>query len=78
LPIVTISDSLAYELKAKVGDLIYVSDKRSWLGGLYSSHLIIDSIIEDSRKTIQLDKETGSVIIKKKRIHHEVLVEKLY
>jgi hypothetical protein len=78
LPIVHISQSLSNELKAKEGDLIYVSDKRWWLGGLNSSHLIVESIYEDSKKCIQLDRETGKVIIKKNRLHHQVLVEKLY
>jgi len=78
LPTVNISQSLSNELKAKEGDLIYVSDKRWWLGGLNSSHLIVESIYEDSKKCIQLDRETGKVIIKKNRLHHQVLVEKLY
>ncbi|HIA94670.1 MAG TPA: sodium:solute symporter family protein [Candidatus Marinimicrobia bacterium] len=78
LPIVHISQSLSHELNAKEGDLLYVSDTRWWLGGLYSSHMIIESIFEDSTKCIQLDRETGNVIIKKNRQHHEVLVEKLY
>ena len=47
LPIVCISKALSERLEAQVGALIYVSDKRAWLGGLRSAHAIV-SAIDDS------------------------------
>ena len=36
--IVTVAPSAAEKLKARTGDLVYVCDKRWWLGGLRSMH----------------------------------------
>ena len=46
LPVVTLSPGLAGELGAKVGDLVYISDARAWLGGLKASHAVIDGLDE--------------------------------
>ncbi|MCP4867360.1 MAG: sodium/solute symporter [Proteobacteria bacterium] len=48
LPTVTLSRALADALGgAVVGDLVYVTDARSWLGGLRSGHGIVGAIDED-------------------------------
>jgi len=39
----SVSSALAESLAAKIGDVIYVSDSRAWLGGLRSVHTKIDS-----------------------------------
>ena len=46
LPVVTLDAGLAGQLNAKVGDLVYLSDARAWLGGLKASHAVIDAVDE--------------------------------
>ncbi|MEA1880920.1 MAG: sodium:solute symporter family protein [Candidatus Marinimicrobia bacterium] len=77
LPLVDISESLAMKLKSTEGDLLYISDKRKWLGGLYSTHAVVGNIFKHSDKLIQLDRKTGQLIITKNRINQKLLVEKL-
>lgn len=52
---VRISESLAEELGAEVGEMVYVSDTRRWLGGLRSSHAVVSEIVSDwSEPTVEL------------------------
>ena len=44
LPGVRISQSLADELQAAPGALLYVSDARAWLGGLRSGHATVEAV----------------------------------
>lgn len=44
LPVVTLDEGLAATIGANVGDLVYLSDARAWLGGLKASHAVIDGI----------------------------------
>ena len=44
LPGVRISQSLADELQAAPGALLYVSDSRAWLGGLRSGHATVEAV----------------------------------
>jgi len=76
---VHISQNLADQLKAKPKDFIYISDARSWLGGLNSTHAIIskiDSEIEDS--IIHMGPNTYNQVVRPKRVNLPVVVEKLY
>lgn len=43
-PVAYISSTVATNLIAKEGDLLYISDSRAWLGGLRSTHAIIGGI----------------------------------
>ena len=78
LALVDISTSLARELEAGPGDLLYISDRRWWLGGLYSAHTVIRAVFDESKKVIEIDRETSQAVITKKRVDRELLVEKLY
>ena len=78
LALVDISTSLARELEAGPGDLLYISDRRWWLGGLYSAHTVIRAVFDESKKVIEIDRETRQAVITKKRVDRELLVEKLY
>jgi len=49
-PIVTLSNTLAKQLGVVTGDLLYVTDSRSWLGGLRASHAVVGSL-EDSSES---------------------------
>ena len=73
-----ISTSLARKLEAGPGDLLYISDRRWWLGGLYSAHTVIRAVFDESKKVIEIDRETSQAVITKKRLDRELLVEKLY
>ena len=44
LPVVFVGSQLAADLDASVGDLVYLTDERAWLGGLKASHAIIDGV----------------------------------
>jgi solute:Na+ symporter, SSS family len=46
-PVAYISSTVATNLTAKKGDLLYISDSRAWLGGLRSTHAIIGGINPD-------------------------------
>ncbi len=78
LPLVDISNALARELEGIEGDLLYISDKRKWLGGLYSTHAVVGGIFKHSDNLIQLDRETSELVITKNRINEILIVEKMY
>ena len=78
LPMVGISNALATDLEGVEGDLLYISDKRKWLGGLYSTHAVVGEIFKHSDNLIQLDRETSELVITKNRINEILIVEKLY
>lgn len=78
LLLVDISNALARELEGMEGDLLYISDKRKWLGGLYSTHAVVGEIFKHSDNLIQLDRETSELVITKNRINEILIVEKMY
>ncbi|MCA9733291.1 MAG: sodium:solute symporter family protein [Deferribacteres bacterium] len=79
LPLVDISKSLAKELQANPGDLLYLSDSRWWLCGLHSSHAVVGKIIADEAESIiEMDKETADLIVLPKRRKQLISVEKLH
>ena len=54
---------LADTLGAKSGDLVYVSERRAWLGGVHSTHAIVGdvtaggAVIESGRFRVEVDPE---------------------
>jgi SSS family solute:Na+ symporter len=50
----TLSRGLADQIQAEVGDLVYVTDPRWWLGGLKSGHVRVERIEETSSGRIDL------------------------
>ena len=80
LPAVRISQSLAARLDAKPRDLIYVSDSRSWLGGLRSTHAIVAQIsaLPDAELSIELPPAAYAAVITARRKDRAVTVERLY
>ena len=53
------------KMKANVGDLIYLSDKRKWLGGLKSIHSVFGEPHD----------EDGQVYLTSDQIRHGLFVE---
>jgi Na+/proline symporter len=77
--LVRISRGLADALEAGPGDLLYVSDRRSWLGGLNSAHAIVDSIMEDEgTETIELSTTIWDSVIKGNRKEEPLRIERMY
>jgi SSS family solute:Na+ symporter len=80
LPPVRISSPLAEALRAKPGDLLYVTDTRRWLGGLRSTHAIVGQIADasDRQSTIALGPTALAAVVSPRRKDKPVRVERLY
>ena len=79
LPVANLSRSVADALDAKEGDLIYVSDRRWWLGGLRSSHAVVGEInIDGDEAVIEIGPDTWPNVVSPHRADREVVVERLY
>ena len=74
MPTVTLSPAAAERLKASEGDIVYVADKRWWLGGLRSLHarLVVST---ESKEEITASPE--AIAIARLRIGEAVVVEKI-
>lgn len=75
LPEARISRALAELLQAGEGDLLYVSDRRFWLGGLNSAHVVVAGIDEGEEPTVELGPRARSAIGEGKAL---VAVQRLY
>ena len=78
LPIIRISRALAEQLEAKVDDLIYVSDKRAWLGGLRSTHAMVSEIDDSLEGESVVMGEAMWTLIVKGREDAVLRVKRLY
>lgn len=78
LPVVQVSTALAEALDAKSGDLVYLTDRRRWLGGLYSAHAIISEIVEGADPTVFIRSETYSSVVSPNRADMPITVDRLY
>jgi len=79
LPVVNISQPLADALQAENGDLIYITDRRKWLGGLHSAHAIIGQVVDQANDAfVEIPPQTLSVVVTPKRRNKAIIVEKLY
>jgi hypothetical protein len=75
---VRISEPLARALAAEPGDLVYVTDRRAWLGGLRSAHAVVDGIYPDETASIELGPKTHDVVVAPRRRSEPLRVERLY
>jgi SSS family solute:Na+ symporter len=78
LPAMRISSALATALKASQGDLLYVSDSRWWLGGLYSTHGVVKDVFDAEEKHLQMEADIADLVMTKKRRDLPVHIERLY
>ncbi|MEZ4265837.1 MAG: sodium/solute symporter [Myxococcota bacterium] len=61
------------------GDLLYVTDRRAWLGGLRSTHLMIDEVSADlSGHTLELAPDAWEAVIAPHRSDAQLRVRRLY
>ena len=77
-PLITISTPLAAALQAQVGDVINVSDRRWWFGGLRSVTGRIDVVTERESSIVQLSPASFRRVAGARRGDRPVVVERLY
>jgi hypothetical protein len=77
-PLVRISRSLATSLDAGAGDLLHISDRRRWLGGLRSSHGVVEEIVDGDAPRVELGPRVFAEVAGRGRERHPVRVERLY
>jgi len=79
LPVVQVSSGLAKAVGGlKEGDLLYLSDRRAWLGGLRSSHVVVGSVIDGDTATVSMGPAPWNVVIASGREQTELRIRKLY
>jgi Na+/proline symporter len=79
LPTITISGALATQLAAGVGDLVYVTDKRWWFGGLRSAHARVHAIdAMDTLNRVHLSPEMRERILAGGSEDRPLQVKRLY
>lgn len=78
LPVVKLSASVMEQIRTKVGDPVYVTDTRWWLGGLHSMHVVVGGESDSSDDVVEIGPEAFDLIVTRRR-HDKVLkVERLY
>ncbi|MFC1705644.1 sodium:solute symporter [Planctomycetota bacterium] len=79
LPCVALTKPLADRLDAGLGDLLYLSDRRWWLGGLRSTHAIVGEIDGDETKPlVTMGPQTFPLVVTPRRAEQLVVIERLY
>jgi solute:Na+ symporter, SSS family len=79
LPVVRVSARLADDLKAQIGDVLYVSDCRWWLGGLRSTHAVLGEIQQDSGEAcILLGPAARKMVVARGRQDRPLRIQRLY
>ena len=67
--VLEVSRDFAEKMKAGIGDIVYVSDKRWWLGGLRSIHTKISGIHAGEQDLIKISHDLvdeGELLIKRR------------
>jgi hypothetical protein len=78
LPVVLLSSAVMERLRAKVGDPVYITDTRWWLGGLQSMHVIVGGQSESGEDVVEMGPETYETIVTGRRQDRPLKVERLY
>jgi SSS family solute:Na+ symporter len=61
------------------GDLLYVTDRRVWLGGLRSTHLMVDSVADDlTGASVELAPDAWEAVIAPRRSSARLRIRRLY
>lgn len=74
----TVSAALAKAVEASEGDILYVSDRRAWLGGLYATHVVVAAIADDPAMWVQLGEEAHEAVVRPGREAVPLAVQRLY
>ncbi|MDF1738579.1 MAG: sodium:solute symporter family protein [Verrucomicrobiales bacterium] len=78
LPTVRLSATVMAQLRAKVGDPVYITDTRWWLGGLQSMHVVVGGQCESDADVIELGPDTHGAVVTAGRHDRPLKVERLY
>ncbi len=79
LPAVALSQAAIDALETRLGDLIYVSDRRWWLGGLRSAHAIVGEVLSgENEPVIAMGPETFASVVAPGRQAEALTVTRLY
>ena len=82
LPVVKVSAAVLEKLRAKVGDPVYITDTRAWLGGLNSMHVRIGGLIEsdadDEIDIVEIGPDNFDQIVTGRRGDKPVKIERFY
>ena len=73
-----ISRGLGASIDASAGDLLYVTDRRAWLGGLNSTHVIVSEVTDDTEPFVQLGSVAYDAVVRPGRADLAVSVRRLY
>lgn len=75
---IRISSSVARELDAHVGDLVYITDSRWWTGGLHSAHVIVAEISSNGGEATVAMEQSAYRNVVGRRLGQAVKLERLY
>lgn len=78
LPVVRLTSSVMQQLRAEVGNPVYITDTRWWLGGLNSMHVIVGEALEGEGDRVELGPNTFKLIVTGRREDKMIKVERLY
>lgn len=78
LPVVKLSASVIEQLRTKVGDPVYVTETRWWLGGLHSIHVVVGGESDNSDDVVEIGPEAFELIVTRRRHDNVLKVERLY
>lgn len=78
LPVVQLSATVMERLRAKVGDPVYITDTRWWLGGLQSMHVVVGGQCESTEDVVEIGPETYEAVVTSRRGDRPLKVERLY
>jgi len=73
-----IGPAVAARLDASVGDLLYVSDCRAWLGGLNSVHVLVSEIVEGLESEVEVGDVAYDTVVRPGRTGEPVTVRRFY
>ena len=75
-PPVVISRGLSEAVGVNQGDEIYICDTRWWLGGLNSTHALIEQVSDADEPRIEMDRHTFRRVVTPRRKNQPVRVER--
>jgi solute:Na+ symporter, SSS family len=78
LPTAVVSSALATSIEAEVGDLLFVSDRRWWFGGLHATHVRVREIVGGDAAWVRLGPDAREAVVRPGRESEAVVVQRLY
>ena len=80
LPAIRVSAPVLESLRAGIGDPVYLTDTRAWLGGLYSMHVRISGILESEgeEEIVEMGPDTYALIVTGKRHDKPLRIDRFY